>query len=33
MTWKRVECCGEDKKKRIDEIVLVESGNVLGELS
>jgi hypothetical protein len=26
MTWKRVECCGDDKHKRIDEIVLVEGG-------
>lgn len=32
-TWKRVECCGEDTKKRIDEIVLVEGGNVLSEQS
>ncbi|KAM3419029.1 hypothetical protein BST61_g4984 [Cercospora zeina] len=28
-TWKRVECCGEDTKKRIDEIVLVDGGNVI----
>ncbi|EME88376.1 uncharacterized protein MYCFIDRAFT_48558 [Pseudocercospora fijiensis CIRAD86] len=27
-TWKRVECCGEDTKKRIDELVLVDGGNV-----
>ncbi|KAK4507006.1 hypothetical protein PRZ48_000740 [Zasmidium cellare] len=28
-TWKRVECCGEDTKKQIDEITLVEGGNVV----
>ena len=29
MTWKRVECCGEDTKKKIDEMVLVEGGHVV----
>ncbi|EGP92254.1 unnamed protein product [Zymoseptoria tritici ST99CH_1A5] len=28
-TWKRVECCGEETKKRIDELVLVEGGTVV----
>jgi hypothetical protein len=28
-TWKRVECCGEDTKKKIDELVLVEGGTVV----
>lgn len=27
MTWQRVECCGADKTKRIEEVVLVEGGN------
>lgn len=31
VTWKRVECCQEDTKNRVDEIVLVEGGNVLSE--
>jgi hypothetical protein len=29
MTWKRVECCGEETKKKIDEFVLVEGGHVV----
>jgi hypothetical protein len=29
VTWKRVECCGEETKKRIDELVLVEGGAVV----
>lgn len=29
VSWKRVECCGEDTKKHIDEITLVEGGNVI----
>ena len=28
-TWKRVECCGEDTKRRIDEVVIVEAGEVV----
>ena len=28
-TWKRVECCGDDTKKRIDEVVLADGGNVI----
>ena len=28
MTWKRLECCGMETKDKVDEIVLVESGNV-----
>ncbi|QIW96840.1 hypothetical protein AMS68_002358 [Peltaster fructicola] len=28
-TWKRVECCGEDTKKKIDELVIVEGGVVV----
>lgn len=28
-TWKRVECCGEDTKQKIDEFVLVDGGNVV----
>jgi predicted MPP superfamily phosphohydrolase len=26
MTWKRLECCGDEKHKRVDEVVLVEGG-------
>jgi len=26
VTWKRVECCGEDLQKRIGELVVVEGG-------
>ncbi|GAB1725999.1 hypothetical protein NU195Hw_g5432t1 [Hortaea werneckii] len=29
VSWKRVECCGEETKKKIDEIVLVEGGGVV----
>ncbi|TKA32429.1 hypothetical protein B0A50_01535 [Salinomyces thailandicus] len=29
VTWKRVECCGDDVDKRIDEVVLVEGGVVV----
>ena len=30
MTWKRVECCGEEERgKKVEEIVLVEGGNVV----
>ena len=29
LTWKRVECCGEETRKKIDEVVLVEAGNVI----
>lgn len=29
VTWKRLECCGEDTKKRADEMTLVEGGNVI----
>ncbi|KAK6429612.1 hypothetical protein LTR95_014240 [Oleoguttula sp. CCFEE 5521] len=29
VTWKRVECCGEDTKKRIDELVIVDGGRVV----
>ncbi|KAF2486483.1 Metallo-dependent phosphatase-like protein [Neohortaea acidophila] len=29
MTWKRVECCGEDMKRRIDDVVIVEAGHVV----
>ena len=28
-TWKRVECCGEDTGKMVDEIVIVEGGHVV----
>lgn len=28
-TWKRVECCGADTEKRIDELVIVEGGRVV----
>ncbi|KAK0252519.1 hypothetical protein LTR91_004924 [Friedmanniomyces endolithicus] len=30
VTWKRVECCGEDVHKRIGELVVVEGGRVVG---
>lgn len=29
-TWKRVECCGEEVERRVDEVVLVEGGVVVG---
>jgi len=29
VTWKRVECCGEETKRKIDELVLVEGGQVV----
>lgn len=29
VTWKRVECCGEDVERKIDEIVIVEGGSVV----
>ncbi|KAF2770030.1 Metallo-dependent phosphatase [Teratosphaeria nubilosa] len=29
VTWKRVECCGEETEKRIDELTIVESGVVV----
>lgn len=32
-TWKRVECCGEDTFKQIDEITLVEGGTVVAPSS
>lgn len=28
-TWKRVECCGDETKKKIDELVIVEGGVVI----
>ena len=28
-TWKRVECCGDDTKRKIDDIVIVEGGRVV----
>lgn len=28
-TWKRVECCGDETKKKIDDIVIVEGGHVV----
>jgi hypothetical protein len=28
-TWKRVECCGEETEKKVDEVVLVDGGNVI----
>lgn len=28
-TWTRVECCGEDKKKRFNEIMIVDGGRVV----
>ncbi|KAK4636202.1 Phosphatase DCR2 [Fulvia fulva] len=28
-TWKRVECCGAESKKQIDEMTLVEGGSVI----
>ncbi|KAK5123324.1 hypothetical protein LTR85_002755 [Meristemomyces frigidus] len=29
VTWKRLECCGEETEKKIDEIVIVEGGSVV----
>ena len=29
VTWKRVECCGEDMEKKIDELMIVEGGRVV----
>ena len=29
VTWKRVECCGADTEKRIDELVIVDGGRVV----
>ena len=29
VTWKRLECCGEDTKRKIDELVIVEGGVVV----
>jgi len=29
VTWKRLECCGEDTKRKIDELILVEGGQVV----
>ncbi|EMC94312.1 hypothetical protein BAUCODRAFT_35497 [Baudoinia panamericana UAMH 10762] len=29
VTWKRVACCGEETKRRVDELVLVEGGSVV----
>lgn len=29
-TWKRVECCGEETRKRVGELVVVEGGRVVG---
>ena len=28
-TWKRLECCGEETRKRVDELVIVEGGVVV----
>ena len=30
MSWKRVECCGEEVGRRVDEVVLAEGGHVVG---
>ncbi|KAK5132993.1 hypothetical protein LTR08_008280 [Meristemomyces frigidus] len=30
VTWKRVECCGAERERRVDEIVVVEGGVVVG---
>ena len=29
VTWKRVECCGGEREKRVGELILVEGGNVV----
>lgn len=29
VTWKRVECCGADTEKRIDELMIVDGGRVI----
>lgn len=29
LTWKRVECCGEETRRKVDEVVLVEGGKVV----
>lgn len=29
VTWKRVECCGQDTEKRIDELMIVDGGRVV----
>lgn len=33
VTWKRVECCGEETRRKLDEMVVVEGGHVVAPIS